>query len=213
MELTKSTGSTELKRINYIGPSMKPTLKPGDRLRVSPYRGQQIRRGDVVVFVPPGGTAKIIHRVIYTGSHGIKTRGDNCNLVDPWVLSPNRILGRIVCVRRGNRRRRVAGGTLGHLLGVTIRAINGIDQRVSVLLHPAYEWSSRRDMFRRLLPAQLTPRVISFSRPEGVELQLLIGWWLIGRRLPGRSRWYIRRPFRLFVDEDSLLEDPSRQRS
>jgi signal peptidase I len=212
MELTKSTGSTELKRIDYIGPSMKPTLKPGDRLRVSPYRSQQIRRGDVVVFVPPAGTANIIHRVIYAGSEGIKTRGDNCNQVDQWVLSPDCILGRVVCVRRRHRWLRVYGGSLGHLLGVTNRTINGIYQRVSGLLHPAYEWSAKTGMFRRLLPAQMTPRVISFARPEGTELQLLMGRWLIGRRLPGRSRWHIRRPFRLFVDENSLLENPTRQR-
>ena len=208
MELIKATGSTELKTINYIGPSMKPTLKPGDQLRISPYHSQKIRRGDVVVFVPPGGMAKIIHRVIYAGSQGIKTRGDNCNQVDQWVLRPDCILGRVVWARRANRRRRIVGGLLGHLLGVTTRTINGIDQRVSGLLNPAYEWSARRGMFRRLLPAQMTPRVISFARPEGIELQLLMGRWLIGRRLPGRSRWYIRRPFRLFVDENSLLENP-----
>ena len=203
----------ELKTMTYIGPSMRPILKPGDRLQVISYDRQRIRRGDVVVVVPPGGAAKIIHRVVSAGSQGIKTRGDNCNRVDQWVLSPDRILGRVLYARRRNRRRRVFGGSLGHLLGVTIRAINGIDQRVSGLLHPAYEWSARAGMFRRLLPAQMTPRVISFSRPEGTELQLLMGRWLIGRRLPGRSRWYIRRPFRLFVDENSLLENPSRQRS
>ena len=213
MELIKTTGSTELQTMNYIGPSMNPTLKPGDRLRISPYHSQEIRRGDVVVFVPPGGTAKIIHRVIYTGSQGIKTRGDNCNLVDPWVLSPDRIFGRVVCARRGNRRRRVFGGTLGHLLGVIIRAINGVDHRVSGLLRPAYEWSARRGMFRRLLPAQMTLRVISFSRPEGTELQLLMGRWVIGRRLPEKSGWQIRRPFRLFVDEESLPRNLSGLRS
>jgi hypothetical protein len=191
---------------------MRPILKPGDRLQVICYDRQRIRRGDVVVFIPPGGTAKIIHRVVSTGSRGIKTQGDNCNQVDQWVLSPDRILGRVVYARKENRRRRVFGGSLGHLLGVTIRTINGIDQRVSGLLHPAYEWSARRGMFRRLLPAQMTPRVISFARPEGTELQLLMGRWLIGRRLPGRSRWHIRRPFRLFVDENSLLENPTRQR-
>lgn len=203
----------ELKIMTYIGPSMRPILKPGDRLQVISYDRQRIRRGDVVVFVPPGGAAKIIHRVIYAGSQGVKTRGDNCNQVDQWVLSPDRILGRVVYARKGNRWRRVFGGSLGHLLGVIIRTINAIDQRVSVLLHPVYEWSARAGMFRRLLPTQMTPRVISFARPEGTELQLLMGRWVIGRRLPGRSRWYIRRPFRLFVDENSLLEDSSGQRS
>ena len=204
---------TELKTITYIGPSMRPLLKPGDILQVISYDQQRIRRGDVVVFLPPGSPAKIIHRVVSAGSRGIKTRGDNCSRVDQWLLSPDRILGRVVYKLKGRRRRRVFGGSLGHLFGMIIRAINAIDQGVSVLLHPAYQWSARAGMFRRLLPAQMTPRLISFARPEGTEFQLLMGRWLIGRRLPGRSRWYIRRPFRLFVDEDSLLENPSGQGS
>ena len=101
----------ELKTINYIGPSMKPILKPGDRLQIIPYHGQKIRGGDVVVFIPPGGEVKIIHRVIYVGSQGIKTRGDNCNQADPWALSSDHILGRVVCARRGNRRRRAVRST------------------------------------------------------------------------------------------------------
>ena len=115
----------ELKTMTYIGPSMRPLLKPGDRLQVISYHRQRIRRGDVVVFLPPGGPAKIIHRVVSAGSHGIKTRGDNCSRVDQWVLSPDRILGRVVYKLKGRRRRRVFGGSLGHLLGVAIRAING----------------------------------------------------------------------------------------
>jgi hypothetical protein len=49
--------------------------------------------------------------------------------------------------------------------------------------------------------------------PKGVlgkELQLLMGRRVIGRWLPGMSRWHIRRPFRLFVDEASLPENPAR---
>jgi hypothetical protein len=207
------TRPIQLRTMTYIGPSMNPTLKAGDRLHIIPYDGKRIRRGDVIVFIPAGSDSRIIHRVVSINCHGIRTRGDNCCQLDPWILKPDHILGRVVYARRRNRRLRVFGGSLGHLLGVTIRVINAIDQRVSGLLHPAYEWSARAGMFRRLLPAQMTPRVISFARPEGTELQLLMGRWLIGRRLPGRSRWYIRRPFRLFVDENSLLENPSRQRS
>jgi hypothetical protein len=37
-----------------------------------------------------------------------------------------------------------------------------------------------------------------------------MGRRVIGRWLPGMSRWHIRRPFRLFVDEASLPENPAR---
>jgi signal peptidase I len=210
MQLAKTTEKANPNSMNYLGSSMNPALKPGDWLQVAPYNGQELRAGDVIVFIPSGSESRIVHRVVSIGSQGIKTRGDNNYDVDKWILRPDQILGRVVYARRGNRQRRVFGGSLGHLLGVTVRAINAIDQRVSALLHPSYEWSARAGMFRRLLPAQMTPRVISFSRPEGTELQLLIGRWVIGRRLPGKSGWNIRRPYRLFVDEASLPGNPAR---
>ncbi|MGD8776215.1 MAG: hypothetical protein PVF76_16570 [Syntrophobacterales bacterium] len=49
--------------------------------------------------------------------------------------------------------------------------------------------------------------MISFNRDAGTELQLVMGQRVIGRRLEGKTRWHIQRPFRLFVDETSLPEN------
>jgi len=53
----------------------------------------------------------------------------------------------------------------------------------------------------------MRPRVISFNRDAGTELQLVMGRRVIGRWLEGKSGWNIRRPFRLFVDEAALPEN------
>jgi len=193
--------------MNYIGSSMNPTLKPGNRLDVKAYHGEKIRRGDVIVFIPPGGDSKIVHRVTSVDSNGIRTRGDNSSHVDPWVLSPDQILGRVVAAQRTNRRQRIFGGPLGRLVAVTVRVIHAIDSTVSYLLRPAYNELAKVGILTRLLPAQMRPRVVSFHRAAGKELQLLMGRSLIGRWLPGKTGWYIRRPFRLFVDEESLPEN------
>jgi hypothetical protein len=202
--------STEPQRMNYIGPSMNPTLKSGDRLCITPYDGQKIRRGDVVVFVPPGGDSKIIHRVVSIHSQRIKTRGDNNNELDHWVLKPDQILGRVVATQRNNRRRRIFGGPLGRLFALTVRVIRAIDLPVSYLLRPAYSELAKVSIFTRLLPVQMRPRVVSFEQAAGQELQLLMGRRVVGRWLPGMTRWYIRRPFRLFVDEESLPQNPGK---
>jgi hypothetical protein len=193
--------------MNYIGHSMNPTLKSGDRLQIMPYDRKRIRRGDVVVFIPPGGDTKIIHRVISANSCGIRTRGDNSSHLDPWVLRPDHIFARVVCAKRKNRQRRVFGGPLGKVLALTFRVIHAVDSYVSFLLRPAYDELAKGDIFSRLLPARMRPRVVSFDRAAGKELQLLMGRRVIGRWLPGRSRWHICRPFRLFVDEESLPEN------
>ena len=196
--------------MNYIGSSMDPTLKPGVRLDVRAYHGEKIRRGDVIVFISPEDGSKVVHRVISIDSNGIKTRGDNCNQEDDWVLSPEHILGRVVSARGVNRRRRIFGGPLGRLFAVTVRIIRAIDSPVSYVLRPVYNELAKVGIITRLLPAQMRPRVISLNRDAGTELQLLMGRQVIGRLLPGMTRWHISRPYRLFVDEESLPENPGK---
>ena len=196
--------------ISYVGSSMSPTLVAGDLLQIIPYDGQEIRRGDVVVFIPPEGDSKIVHRVISVNSDGIKTRGDNCNFEDGWVLRRDNILGRVVAAQREKRRLRVFGGPLGHSFAVAIRVVKSIDSNWSSLLRPFYQRLARAGVFRRWLPACMKAKAISLSHPAGMELQLLMGKRVIGRWLPGKSGWYIRRPFRLFVDEESLPVNPGK---
>lgn len=202
--------TSEFKSMNYIGSSMNPTLKPGVRLDVGAYHGQKILKGDVIVFIPPGGDSKIVHRVTSVNSDGIRTRGDNRNHEDDWVLRRENILGRVVATQRNNRRRRIFGGPLGRLFAVTVRVIRAIDSPVSYLLRPAYNELAKVGIFTRLLPAQMRPRVISLNRVAGKELQLLMGRRVIGRLLPGMTRWHISRPYRLFVDEEALPENPGK---
>ena len=199
--------------MNYIGSSMNPTLKPGDRLDTVPYDRQKIRRGDVIVFISPLDESKAVHRVVSVDSKGIKTRGDNCNRIDPYVLSPDKIVGRVISVHRRNGRRRIFGGYLGRVFAGTARALIALDLGASFLLRPVYDRLARSGILRCWVPTWTKPRVIGFSRSGETELQLLMGRWVIGRRLPGMARWNIRRPFRLFVDENSLPRNPSGQNS
>jgi signal peptidase len=210
MEPQKQIAPKNLESMNYIGPSMNPTFKPGDRLEIISCEAKKIRRGDVIVFIPPGNHSKVVHRVVRIDSHGIKTRGDSCNHLDEWVLSPDCILGRVILARRGNKKWRVSGGRMGQVFASIVRAIHAIDSGVSSLLRPTYDRLAKSGVFRKILPMQMKKMVISFNRPEGLELQLLMGRRVIGRWLPGTSRWHIRRPFRLFVDEASLPGNPAR---
>jgi signal peptidase len=196
--------------MNYIGTSMNPTLKSGDWLRITTNHGQRIRQGDVIVFIPPGGDSRIIHRVISVDSKGIKTRGDNCNHIDPWILNPDQVLGRVVYAERGSRLRRVVGGPRGFIWTTALKAIRSVGSSLSYFLRPAYHWLTKNGVLREWRSAQIKTRVISLERFGGTELQLLMGRRVIGRWLPGKSGWNIRRPFRLFVDEEALPENPGK---
>jgi len=207
MEPTKTIEKANPNSVSYMGSSMSPTLKPGDRLQVVPCNGQKVRKGDVIIFAPPGSESRIVHRVISVESQGIRTQGDNSSRADEWILSPDRIIGRVIFAQRKNRKQRIFGGLIGQFRGMIFRVISMVDSGVSPLLRPFYGRMTRSGIFRRGLPFQIRTRVLSFDRPEGTELQVLMGRWMIGRWLPGMSRWHIRRPFRLFVDEESLPEN------
>ncbi|KPK14349.1 MAG: hypothetical protein AMK69_28945 [Nitrospira bacterium SG8_3] len=65
----------EPQKMIYKGPSMNPTLKPGDQLWITPYNGQKVQRGDVVVFISPGDGSRVVHRIVSLDPSGIRTQG------------------------------------------------------------------------------------------------------------------------------------------
>jgi len=196
--------------MNFTGPSMRPILKHGDLLQVIPYHGQKIHPGDVIVFLPPEGEQRIVHRVISTSSEGIRTRGDYCTRIDPWILDSGHVIGRVIYAIRGKKQRRIHGGFLGCLSAMAIRAFHLTDCIISSLFRPVYYWMARRGSIRRWTTSLFQTRVLYFKRTDGTELQLLMGKSVVGRWLPGKAGWHIRRPFRLFVNEGSLPENPSK---
>ena len=72
-------------------------------VKVAPCDGLEILPGDVVAFVPPGQTGKVIHRVVAVQPRGIITKGDNVAAADDWLLAPEDILGKVVGIHRQGR--------------------------------------------------------------------------------------------------------------
>jgi hypothetical protein len=189
--------------IFYQGFSMTPGFQPGDLMKVDSCDEAKIRRGDVIVFKPPGEDRLVVHRVVETGRGGIRTRGDGNSLEDPWVLKQEEIRGRVVSFERNGRKHAVRRGIAGRLHAAAIRGVQRLDRCLSNVLHPFYRWLSQKSAFRRLLPVSMIPRIVTFERPEGTDMQILMGRQVIGRRVAGAG-WMIKRPYRLFVDERSL---------
>ena len=183
---------------------MNPTFKAGDGLQVVPYENRRIRVGDVVVFRVPERKRHVTHRVISVDSRGVRTRGDNNNKTDSWVLRPDEITGKVVSANRGTKSLSTHGGRRGILYARSLWFIKHANLTISRILHPAYHRLAASGIFRRTLPHGAKPRIFSFTRPNGVEMQLCLGRWIIGRRRPGWEQWQVRRPFRLFIDEASL---------
>jgi hypothetical protein len=191
-------------KILYRGPSMNPTLRDGDLLDVRAYAEEEIKCGDVVVFLLPQGGPMIAHRVVAVDSRGLRTRGDNNPHEDFNIVNPSEILGKVECARRGSKEFQVRGGNCGRLIGRVLRIRKRLINAAVFTLRPMYRMPAFSGIFAPLIPQRIRPRVIRFARADKAQLQLLMGKRLIGVLPPGANRWIIKPPFRLFVNEASL---------
>jgi hypothetical protein len=190
--------------IVYTGPSMNPTLREPELLLVKPYAGILPRVGDVITFQPPNGGPTVVHRIMRITPEGIQTRGDNNPTPDPYRLTPEDIVGRVIAAQRGRQRRAIAGGLAGVRVGYRARAWRAGHRAVAQLLHRAYREMTRWRIWRRILPPQLRPRLVSFKLHRHTAYKLLMGHRVIGRCDLRNRDWRITRPFRLFVDVGTL---------
>jgi len=200
----RPAGARDAVSLFYKGPSMNPLLTTPDVLHVRPYNGAEIRRGDVVVFPSPDGDCKVVHRVVSINGEEIRTKGDNNGHPDAWVLRREHIIGRVDWIERGDANIRIYSGATGRVQALVLKVVRLVESCACFLVRPVYNRLSKNRVLKRWFSDWTVRRVIAIARPEGEELQLLVGGRVIGRRPAGRHYWLIRRPFRLFVDDDSL---------
>ncbi|MCX6841233.1 MAG: SynChlorMet cassette protein ScmC [candidate division WOR-3 bacterium] len=202
-------------RTVYFGPSMNPTLQEPDLLVVRPYGTGRVRPGDVVCYKSPTTGTTVAHRVVSIGRRspvaghpidGIRTRGDNNPTDDPWVLQAGDIIGRVVAAQRGTRRRVVPGGRQGFFALGCARLGQGIRRYAGLLPRTLYDFVAGLGPLDHLLPRSLRPQLVRFDARYRVFLKLLMGRQMVGQYDARQARWRIRRPFRLFMDEQTIRD-------
>lgn len=199
-----ATGEKDDNEVFCRGESMRPLFRPGDWIVFVPCRVEELKRGDVIIFLPPGKQERVVHRVVSNGPESVRTQGDANPYGDAWQLRQVNIVGRAVAVERGGRVIPVASGLAGRLLAACVRAVRRADHLASYILNPCYRGLARSGLCRAVLFPALRPRVVVFERGGSKEMQLVLGGRVIGRRPADESAWTIHRPFRIFVDEHTL---------
>ena len=110
--------------------SMRRVLKPGDRIRVRPEGPQDLRMGDIVVFLAdrrgqhhPPHVKLVVHRLLWkqAGPEGVLlwTKGDASGFVLEQPSPEAALIGKVIAVDEGDGRWRdleSASGRAGHLL-------------------------------------------------------------------------------------------------
>jgi signal peptidase I len=191
-----------VKTIFYTGASMHPTFRNLDRLFYIPYGDSSVKKGDVIVINSPSGR-KIIHRVQSIKGLGIITMGDNNPTVDPWLLRPDQIMGRVVYALRGERMICIHGGFRGRIYALCFKSFRCLPIMLFKALNVPYKYLERSRLCGLF---SIKTRIVAFKRADGFELQLQMAGHVIGKRRPG-EKWQIRPPFRLLLKEKILLNE------
>lgn len=139
-------------RLRAGGHSMRPTLRPGDELRIEAREARDVVLGDIVL--ADVGGRPVLHRVVRRRPAGWKLIGDARIQADGWV-APGDVLG--VAVERGPR--------LGEARPVRLASASarGWGWLRAACLRPARRWERlRRARDHHAVPRGAAP---SGSRP------------------------------------------------
>lgn len=193
----------------YTGQSMNPLFITGDILYIVPYTETEISESDIIVFRSPVDSTLITHRVVSIGPDGVKTRGDNSEDVDSWKLSPNDIIGKVILIQGNNSRLwKIYGGSGSKTYLNIIRSYNYFKRRAISLLSPVYHSLSNKAIYPLEGKKSSFLKQIIINRADGVEKQILLGKYLIGRLRPKCTKWEIKKPFRILINPEKY---PSRR--
>lgn len=177
---------------------MKPTIMPGDKIETREVGFNELRPGDIIVYNSPENIRlNIIHRITGSDTNGLITRGDNNSHFDPYRVRPEHHPLKVVAIERGSR----------HLLigkhGMFWHHFRLLQKKMKFLKHkylfPVYISVADSRIFYPL-GTLLKTEVRKFKRPKGIEYQLFIGKKRIGILHPGKEKWHIIFPWRLFIE-------------
>ena len=188
----------------HIGPSMNPTLTAQDLLEIRPYTQERPKVGDIVFFQPPQNDQFVVHRITAVRLNRIHTKGDNNGHIDPWILKAGDISGQVVAAQRGEVRRKITGGFIGRLTGLTCLIRRKSSHLFVKLFRPVYWSFSSGGFLHWLIPVRFKPQVAAFRSDANESYKILLGSRIIGSYDESLLQWQIRRPYRLFVDESTL---------
>lgn len=187
----------------YSGSSMKPTFRPGQVLYVRP-NVQDIQRGDVLVYKQH--ERFIVHRVLFTGTTGYITRGDNNRLVDVAPIPPDMVVGRVELAERQGAVSRVLGGRRGLLSA----RLHWVVMRLSSWFRYLFGWPYRFIKRNRILVGLWAPKFVTIclQTENGPLYKYIYHRKTIATWNPQSDAFQCRKPFDLVIFPQEVEHAP-----
>ena len=179
----------------YHGCSMAGTLKPADLLFVERLSFDALRPGDVVVFSSQDtqGSHLTVHRIRSKEFFGFTTQGDANAQPDPYKVTPEMLIGRVVYVQRRKRILHLPGDWQGRFWLVLLM----LARRFVNVFCWFYRFLRTRGFFQRLA-APFISRV-TFYTSKGLHFKYLLLGQPVATWQPAQRRFTCRKPFDLFI--------------
>lgn len=189
--------------------SMDPILLEGDLLEVLPYKDEQVKIGDIIVFYSPKSDAIIAHRAVSVKPDGICTRGDNNRFDDSWCLHRSAVIGKVISATRYQKRRDVQGGLLGLVLARWRHRWYKLGRMCIYLIYTIYRFIPCLSILsQKILPSLgvhfIKPKVAVFKANDNRKIILLSGERIIGEYSTINGQWHINFLFSFFIDRSAL---------
>ncbi len=195
-----------------IGPSMYPTLRPGDGIQIAGYQKMdEMRVGDVIVYPHPTKPTDVVHRIVEIGPGWVRTRGDNNNSVDPYTVIYRDIAGKVVSVKRKTRLIPIRGGRIGyfvHKVGLLRRFFLDNGSTPIKAVSKVIVNSGISNVFNPFMKT----KVLQIRRGNEMEWILMVGKRAAGRRSAESENWRIRFPYKYFISRRFLSRAISRSK-
>jgi len=207
----KVLGREKSLRFKAKGESMRPFIRDGDILEITPVNGEEMRLGDVI-FYHVGERRMVAHRVIEKIIQNDKpiflTKGDS-NMGEGEKICLEQVLGRVKAIERNGRKIRINEG-LNRLIyifylkispfltkarrigGRLVRRIQGFKAYRSLTKRLVrgeilYQWESSQGSTKALL-AKRNNRVIGKTTIILEPNSQYHGWWIFGVGVDWRYR-------------------------
>lgn len=197
-----SRESTAHRWFLFRGTSMWPFLQPGDLLGIRTGDPLRLRVGDVVIFSSTAIDTPVVHRVSGKTSKGLRTRGDNCNTPDPWITDYQKVIGKVISLRRGSK-------TIAPSSRIRAKAFVPVyrftKRMAGTLLRGLYPFCYRLSSKLNLDVTQCAAlRLLCFPVASNQSPQLLWGTKRIGWYQRSNGAWHIVHPWRWLIDPQRL---------
>ncbi|MCM8778786.1 MAG: hypothetical protein NC898_04740 [Candidatus Omnitrophica bacterium] len=127
------------------GKSMEPVIRKGDFVKIVPVKVEKINRAEIVAFLK-NEKMLIAHRLIRKEKEKIFTCGDSFIFAKDPPLEKEKVLGKVVAVRRNNRERNLNKG-FWYLYGKIITYLRIYGFPLLVILLSLYRFFTQPRIF------------------------------------------------------------------